>query len=289
MEQPKKEPSYFPPQHQDQQPGIESEMTPTPEYESDLKDVSSRLAGKVAIITGGDSGIGRAVAVSFAREGAHVVISYLNEEEDASETQRKVQEYGQECILIPGDISDEQHCQKIVEQTVAKFGKVDVLVNNAAIQFPKDSIEEITAEQLEKTFRTNIFPHFYLTKAALKHMPKGSSIICSTSVTAYRGSHHLIDYASTKSAIVGFIRSLAQNLASKGIRVNGVAPGPIWTPLIPASFSEEEVGQFGKSVPMGRPGQPEEVAPSYVFLASSDSSYMTGQVLHPNGGEIING
>lgn len=281
--------NYFPPQSQDQQPGKETDMTPTPAYEGETIDVFSKLAGKVAIITGGDSGIGRAVAVSFARHGAHVVISYLNEHEDAAETERNVKEYKQECLLIPGDIADEAHCRDIVDQTIARFGRIDIVVNNAAVQYPKDNIEDITSEQLEETFRTNIFPHFYLTKAALKYLNKGSSIICSTSVTAYRGSKHLIDYASTKGAIVGFIRSLAQNLAPKGIRVNGVAPGPIWTPLIPASFPEEHVARFGMDVPLQRPGQPEEVAPCYVFLASEDSSYMTGQVLHPNGGEIING
>jgi NAD(P)-dependent dehydrogenase (short-subunit alcohol dehydrogenase family) len=289
MELPKEEENYFPPQHQPEQPGKEADMTPTPAFEGESIDVFSKLAGKVAIITGGDSGIGRAVAVSFARQGATVVISYLNEQEDAEETRRHVLEYGQECVLIPGDISSEDHCRSIVEQVVARFGKVDILINNAAVQFPKDNLEDITAEQLEATFRTNIFPHFYLSKAAIRHMPKGSSIICSTSVTAYRGSSHLIDYASTKGAIVAFIRSLAQNLASKGIRVNGVAPGPVWTPLIVSSFSEEQVGQFGKNVPLERPGQPEEISPCYVFLASDDSSYMTGQVLHPNGGEIING
>ena len=289
MELPKEDENYFPPQHQEEQPGIESDMTPTPAFEGETIDVFSKLAGKVAIITGGDSGIGRAVAVSFARQGATVVISYLNEQEDAEETRRNVLQYGQECLLIAGDISDEAHCRSIAEQTVARYGRIDILVNNAAVQFPQDNLEDITAEQLETTFRTNIFPHFYLTKAALPHMPKGSSIICSTSVTAYRGSSHLMDYASTKGAIVAFIRSLAQNLAPRGIRVNGVAPGPVWTPLIVSSFSEEQVGQFGKNVPLSRPGQPEEIAPSYVFLASEDSSYMTGQVLHPNGGEIING
>ncbi|HEY1025135.1 MAG TPA: SDR family oxidoreductase [Sphingobacteriaceae bacterium] len=286
---PKEEKQYFPPQSQEQQPGKESDMTPTPAFEGETIDVFSKLAGKVAIITGGDSGIGRAVAISFARHGAHVVISYLNEQEDAEETRRNIRDYKQDCLLIAGDIANEDHCRSIVDDTIAKFGRIDVLVHNAAVQYPQNNIEDISEEQLEKTFRTNIFPHFYLTKAALKHMKKGSTIICSTSVTAYRGSKHLIDYASTKGAIVGFIRSLAQNLAPKGIRVNGVAPGPIWTPLIPSSFPEEHVAKFGMDVPLQRPGQPEEVAPCYVFLASDDSSYMTGQVLHPNGGEIING
>jgi NAD(P)-dependent dehydrogenase (short-subunit alcohol dehydrogenase family) len=278
-----------PPQHQDQQPGIESEMTPAPAFEGEKQDVFQKLADKVAIITGGDSGIGRAVAVAFAREGANVAIAYLNEHSDAEETKRHVEEFGRQCILIPGDLGQEAQCQKVVEETVSRFGRLDIVVNNAAMQFPQQSLEDINEEQLEKTFRTNIFAYFFLTKAALKHLGKGSAIINTTSVTAYRGSSNLIDYASTKGAIVAFTRSLAQNLAEKGIRVNGVAPGPIWTPLIPATFPEEKVATFGSEVPLKRPGQPEEVAPSYVFLASEDSSYITGQVLHPNGGEIING
>lgn len=278
-----------PPQHQERQPGIESEMTPRPAYQGEQQDVFSKLAGKVAIVTGGDSGIGRAVAIAFAREGADVVVSYLDEHEDAKETKWQVEREGQKCLLLPGDISTETHCIEIVEKAVEEFGRLDIVVNNAAVQYPKDNLEDITEEQLEKTFRTNIFPHFFLTKAALKHLGAGSAIINTTSVTAYRGSSHLIDYASTKGAIVGFTRSLSTALAPRGIRVNGVAPGPIWTPLIPASFPEEHVATFGNDVPMKRPGQPEEVATCYVFLASADSSYMTGQVLHPNGGEIING
>ena len=287
MQKSNEEKNIQPPQHQEKQPGIESEMTPRPAYEGE--DVFSKLAGKVAIITGGDSGIGRAAAVLFAREGANVVVAYLDEHQDAEETRVKVEEEGQQCLLIPGDVADEQHCIKIVEDTIAKFGQLDILVNNAAVQYPQQSLEDITSEQLEKTFRTNIFAYFYMAKAALKHLKKGSSIINTTSVTAYRGSGHLLDYASTKGAIVAFTRSLSQNLAEKGIRVNGVAPGPIWTPLIPATFPEDQVSTFGSEVPLGRPGQPEEVAPSYLFLASEDSSYITGQVLHPNGGEIING
>ncbi|WP_207420896.1 SDR family oxidoreductase [Desertivirga brevis] len=278
-----------PAQHQEKQPGLESEMTPRPAYEGEQTDVFSKLAGKVAIITGGDSGIGRAVAVAFARQGANVTIVYLDEHEDAKETKWQVEQEGQKCLLIPGDVGDEQHCIKIVEDTVAEFGQLDILVNNAAVQYPQDSLEQISAEQLEKTFRTNIFAYFYMAKAALKYLPKGGAIINTTSVTAYRGSANLIDYASTKGAIVGFTRSLAQSLADKYIRVNGVAPGPIWTPLIPSTFPEDKVAQFGSEVPLKRPGQPEEVAPCYVFLASNDSSYMTGQVLHPNGGEIVNG
>lgn len=278
-----------PPQHQERQPGIESEMTPRPAYEGEQQDVFSKLAGKVAIITGGDSGIGRAVAVAFAREGADIAIAYLDEHEDAKETKWQVENEGQKCLLIPGDVCEEAHCMDIVEKTVAEYGRLDIVVNNAAVQYPQENLEDITREQLEKTFRTNIFPHFFLTKAALKYLKKGSAIINTTSVTAYRGSSHLIDYASTKGAIVGFTRSLSTALAERGIRVNGVAPGPIWTPLIPASFSEEQVATFGNDVPLKRPGQPEEVASCYVFLASNDSSYMTGQILHPNGGEIVNG
>ncbi|RYY10724.1 MAG: SDR family oxidoreductase, partial [Chitinophagaceae bacterium] len=244
--------------------------------------------GKVAIITGGDSGIGRAVAVAFAQQGAKVMISYLNEKKDAQETLSIVEDLGGKGGLLAGDISDEKHCQKLVQATIKSFGKLDILVNNAAMQFPQKSLEDITAAQLEKTFKTNIFSQFYLTKAALKHLKEGASIICTTSVTAYRGSPELLDYASTKGAIVGFIRSLAGSLADKKIRVNGVAPGPVWTPLIPASFDAQHVAEFGSEVPMKRAGQPNEIAPCYVFLASDDASYITGQVMHPNGGEIVN-
>lgn len=277
-----------PEQSQEKQPGIESEMKPRPAFEGE-KQYSPKLEGKVAIITGGDSGIGRAVAVAFAKEGANVVISYLDEHEDAEETKKHVEDFGQQCLLIAGNVGDEQHCVKIVEETLNTFHRLDILVNNAAVQYPQESLESISSEQLEKTFRTNIFAHFFLSKAALKHLSKGSAIINTTSVTAYRGSSHLIDYAATKGAIVAFTRSLAQSVADKGIRVNAVAPGPIWTPLIPASFPPDHVATFGSDVPLKRAGQPEEVAPSYVFLASDDASYMTGQVLHPNGGEIING
>jgi NAD(P)-dependent dehydrogenase (short-subunit alcohol dehydrogenase family) len=218
-----------------------------------------------------------------------VLIYYFNEHEDAQETKRHVEKLGHKCLLIAGDISQEGHCKSIIEQTIQTFKKLDILVNNAAVQYPQNSLEDISSEQLENTFRTNIFAQFYLTKAALPHLKKGSSVICTTSVTAYRGSHHLIDYSSTKGAIVTFVRSLSSNLASRGIRVNGVAPGPIWTPLIPASFPEDTVSKFGTDVPLQRPGQPEEVATSFVFLASEDASYFTGQILHPNGGEIING
>lgn len=289
MQSSNEEKPYFPHQSQQTQPGIESEMIPTPAFEGDRINRLAKLKGKTAIITGGDSGIGRAVAVSFAREGANVVISYFNEHDDATETKRNVEELGQECLLISGDISEEKHCKSIIEQTIQRFQKLDVLVNNAAVQYPQNNLEDISSEQLENTFRTNIFAQFYLTKAALPYLKKGSSVICTTSVTAYRGSHHLIDYSSTKGAIVTFVRSLSSNLAERGIRVNGVAPGPIWTPLIPSTFPPDQVSKFGTDVPLKRPGQPEEVATSFVFLASEDSSYFTGQILHPNGGEIING
>lgn len=283
-----KEKKLQPPQHQEQQPGHEHEMIPQPKAKDSQYRGSGKLQGKVALITGGDSGIGRAVAIVYAKEGADVAIVYLNEEKDAQETKALVEKEGQRCITIAGDIGDEKFCQKAVEQTIEEFGHLDILVNNAAEQHPQESIEDITAEQLEKTFRTNIFSMFFLTKAALPHLKEGSSIINTTSVTAYKGNPMLLDYSSTKGAIVAFTRSLSQSLVKKGIRVNGVAPGPIWTPLIPATFSEDQVKSFGAQVPMQRPGQPEEVAPSYVFLASDDSSYIAGQILHPNGGEVVN-
>lgn len=283
------EKSLQPPQQQDKQPGIESEMTPRPKADDPSYRGSGKLDGKVALITGGDSGIGRAVAIAFAREGADVAVSYLNEHQDAEETKRLVEAEGRKCILIAGDIGEEAHCRQIVERTARELGGLDVLVNNAAEQHPQESIEDITSDQLERTFRTNIFSFFYTTKAAMKHLKEGSTIINTTSVTAYKGSPQLLDYSSTKGAIVAFTRSLSQGLAEKGIRVNAVAPGPIWTPLIPATFPPDKVEKFGADVPLKRPGQPEEVAPSYVFLASDDSSYITGQVLHPNGGEVVNG
>lgn len=275
-----------PPQHQSVQPGKEWKMTPKPEFHPKYRG-ADKLKDKVALITGGDSGIGRSVAVYFAREGADVAISYLNEHKDAEETQRQVEQEGRRCLLLPGDVSEERVCKELIEKTIDEFGKLDILVNNAAEQHPAESLEEISADQLEKTFRTNVFAMFFLTKAALKHLTNGSIIINTTSVTAYRGSDHLLDYASTKGAIVSFTRSLSQSLVKKGIRVNAVAPGPIWTPLIPATFDEKQVAEFGSDVPMERVGQPDEVAPAYVYLASDDSSYMTGQVLHPNGGEMI--
>lgn len=281
-------PTDIPGQTQSTQPGIESKMDPTPI--SDLgKAGSGKLKGKVALITGGDSGIGRATAIAFAREGADVAISYFNEHEDAKFTSDEVERLGRKCHIAAGDVGSETFCKQLVEDVVENFGKLDVLVNNAAEQHPQEELTDITHEQLERTFRTNIFSIFYLAKAALPHLKEGSSIINTTSVTAYRGSPSLLDYSSTKGAIVAFTRSLSQNLAKRKIRVNAVAPGPIWTPLIPATFDEKKVDGFGDDTPLGRAGQPVEVAPSFVFLASEDSSYMTGQVLHPNGGEIING
>lgn len=280
----------LPPQEQERQPGIEKEMHPSPRFRGEQGRYPGRLENKAAIITGGDSGIGRAVALAFAKEGADVCIAYLDEHKDAEETKRIIEdETGRKCLLISGDVRSEEHCRQIVAGTVSEFKKLDILVNNAGVQYPQKGIEDITAEQLEKTFRTNIFSYFYMVKAALKELKAGSCIINSTSVTAYRGSHHLIDYASTKGAIVSFTRSLSSSLAEKKIRVNGVAPGPVWTPLIPASFNADHVETFGSDVPLKRPGEPEEIAPSYVFLASGEASYMTGQILHPNGGEIING
>jgi NAD(P)-dependent dehydrogenase (short-subunit alcohol dehydrogenase family) len=278
-----------PKQQQKEQPGRENKMTPKPEAETPHHVGTGKLADKVAIITGGDSGIGRAVAIAFAKEGAKVVVGYLNEHDDAKETKSLVEKEGGECLLIAGDIGKEAFCKKVVDQAIRKFGRLDIVVNNAAEQHPKENLEEISADQLERTFRTNIFSYFFLTKAALPHLEKGSAIINTTSVTAYRGSDHLLDYSATKGAIVAFTRSLSKNLAKNEIRVNGVAPGPIWTPLIPSTFPPDEVEKFGTDVPLGRPGEPSEVAPCYVFLASKDSSYMTGQVLHPNGGEVVNG
>lgn len=280
-----------PPQKLPTRPGKESEMTPAPKVVRSHREYkgSGKLEGKVAIITGGDSGIGRAVAVLYAREGADVAITYLNEHTDAEETKKMVEKEGRKCLTFAGDIGKEELCVKIVEDTVKQFGRLDVLVNNAAEQHPQDDISRISHKQLKRTFATNIFSQFYFAKASLKHMKEGSAIINTTSVTAYRGSPQLLDYSSTKGAIVAFTRSLSKALADRGVRVNGVAPGPIWTPLIPSTFDEEKVEGFGTDVPLKRAGEPMEVAPCYVFLASSDSSYMSGQVLHPNGGEVVNG
>lgn len=275
------------PKQEQEMPGIEEEMTPKPVAERPKQ--AKKLEGKTALITGGDSGIGRAVALLFAQEGADVAISYLSEHQDAEEVRKGVEEQGRKCLLLPGNIRDSKFCQKLVDDTIKEFGKLDILVNNAATQTEQKTLEDIGDEQLLETFETNIFSMFRITRAALKHLKEGSCIINTTSVTAYRGSAELIDYSSTKGAIVTFTRSLAQNLAEKKIRVNGVAPGPIWTPLIVASFEGEKVATFGSDVPLKRAGEPAEVAPSFLFLASEDASYMTGQVLHPNGGEIING
>lgn len=268
-------------------PGIESKMKPVPLSKLPAS-TKGKLEGKVALITGGDSGIGRAVAILFAQEGANIVISYLNEHSDARQTQREVEQYS-ECLILPGDLIKEKHCKELVRKTIRRFQKIDILINNAALHYETNKLEELSSRQLVTTFATNVYPYFWVTQAAIPFMKKGSCIINTSSVTAYRGSDSLIDYASTKGAIVTFTRSLSSNLVKKGIRVNGVAPGPIWTPLIASSFSAKKISMFGSEVPMGRAGEPAEVAPSYLFLASLDSAYMTGQFLHPNGGEIVNG
>ncbi len=285
----KKEPEpQRPPQHQDRRPGLETEMHPAPQYDHPDRPGSGKLQDRVALITGGDSGIGRAVAIAFAKEGANIAISYLNEEEDAHKTKELVEGYGRAALLLAGDIGSHEFCEYVVERTVKAFGTLDIVVNNAAEQHPQESIADITPEQLERVFRTNIFSFFYIIRAALEHLQPGSAIINTSSVTAYRGSPKLLDYSATKGAIVLFTRSLSTALAEKNIRVNAVAPGPIWTPLIPSTFPPDKVAKFGSDVPLGRAGEPAEVAPCYVFLASDDSSYITGQVLHPNGGEVVN-
>lgn len=286
-QQPKKR--QRPAQKQSRRPGKQDEMRPPPEaVRADYRQ-SGKLEGRVAIVTGGDSGIGRSVAVTFAREGADVVVVYLNEHDDARETARLIEEAGCKCLLLAGDVGREAFCERVIASTIKRFGQLDILVNNAAEQHPQKSITKITDRQLQRTFRTNIFSMFYLVKAALPHLKPDATIINTTSVTSYRGSPSLLDYASTKGAIVAFTRSLAMQLVEQRIRVNGVAPGPIWTPLIPSTFEPEKVKTFGSDVPMGRAGEPAEVAPAYVFLASSDASYITGQVIHVNGGEVVNG
>ena len=278
-----------PAQHQKHQPGRERKMLPQPDFRPRYPG-SGRLEGKVALVTGGDSGIGRAVSVLFAREGAKLAIVYLEEDRDAEETLAHVEdEDGGEAVLIKGDVGDKSFCEEAVRRTVERFGKLDVLVNNAAEQHVREDVEDIGEAQLVRTFRTNIFGYIFMVQAALTHMQRGGAIVNCASVTAYRGRGHLLDYASTKGAIVAFTRSLSGNLAEKGIRVNAVAPGPIWTPLIPASFDADRVATFGSEVPLGRAGQPNEVAPAFLFLACEDGSYMTGQTLHPNGGEIVGG
>ncbi|WP_125153581.1 SDR family oxidoreductase [Clostridium rectalis] len=276
-------------QHQTKHPGIESAMNPRPIFDNPNYIASSKLINKVALITGGDSGIGRAVAVAFAKEGADISIVYYDEHEDAKETQTIIESLGKRCLLIPGDITDENFCNKAIAETVKSFNKLDILINNAGVQYVQNSIENITKAQLEKTFATNIFSMFYLVKAALPHLSQGSSIINTTSITAYKGNELLIDYSASKGAIVAFTRSLSLSLAPIGIRVNAVAPGPIWTPLIPSSFDVTEVSKFGSNTKMGRPGQPVELCSAYVYLASSHASYVSGEVIHINGGQIING
>jgi len=283
-----KKPTSFPNKTQSQ-PGDEYKMHPEPEIIRENYLGSSKLKGKTALITGGDSGIGRSVAVHFAREGANISIAYLSETKDAEETKKMVESEGVECIILKGDLKSEAFCQRMIAETVDKFGSLNILVNNAAMQFPKKKIEEIESEQVHTTFETNIYPLFYAVTEALKYMKKGDCVINTTSVTAYRGSLHLLDYSSTKGAIVSFTRSASNMLAEKGIRVNGVAPGPIWTPLIPATFSGKDLTEFGQDTPMKRAGQPSEVAPAYVFLASDDATYITGQIIHINGGEIVGG
>ena len=275
-----------PEQTQDRQPGRETEMDPQPEFAPRFPG-AGRLKDKVALISGGDSGIGRAVAVAMAREGADIAFIYLEEEEDARVTVSLIEDEGHPALALAGDIGDEQFCQDAVAKVMDRFGRLDILVNNAAEQHEVDDLADLSAEQLERTFRTNVFGYFFLTKAALPHLKKGAAIINTTSVTAYQGHDTLLDYAATRGAIVAFTRALSTRYVSDGIRVNAVAPGPIWTPLIPASFDAEGVAEHGASTPMERPGQPNEVAPAYVFLASEDASYMSGQVLHPNGGKIV--
>lgn len=278
-----------PAQEQDHQPGKEHLMQPLPESFMENYLPAGKLKDKVVLVTGGDSGIGRAVVIGCAKEGADVAIIYLDEDRDAVTTKDHVERAGRRCLMIKGDIGQKSFCTEAVEQTVRQLGGLNVLINNAAEQHEQTHLENISEDQLRRTFDTNIFSMFFLSQAALPHMKKGDSIINTTSIVAYRGHESLIDYGSTKGAILGFTRSLAANLADKGIRVNGVAPGPIWTPLIPASFDAEKVKTFGQDAPMGRAGQPDEVAPAFIFLASNDASYITGQVIHPNGGTIIGG
>ena len=279
-------PQTMPAQKQQHQPGREREMTPRPDYSPKYPGVG-KLKGKVSIITGGDSGIGRAVAVAMAREGAKIAIVYLDEHKDANETRELVKQEGSQAIRLAGDVGDEDFCQAAVEATIEQFGRLDILVNNAAEQHETDDVREINAKQIERTFRTNVFSMFFMSKHALRHMAPGGSIINTTSITAYQGHKTLLDYASTKGAIVSLTRALAEAMVKDGIRVNAVAPGPIWTPLIPASFDPQHVAKHGSAAPMQRPGQPNEVAPCYVFLASDEASYISGQVLHPNGGTVV--
>ncbi|MGG4495788.1 SDR family oxidoreductase [Brevibacillus reuszeri] len=279
-------PISFPAQHQDRQPGMEYLMVPRPIFDNPQYIGSGKLRDKVAIITGGDSGIGRAVAVAFAKEGADMAIPYLDEHIDAEETKQVIESYGRRCLLLPGDLRDDQWCREVIQRTIAYYGKLNILVINQGVQFPQTSIRQISRQQLEDTFRTNIFPHFFLTQEALPHLQSGSTIISTASVTAYAGHPLLVDYSATKGAIVSFTRSLSLQLVDSGIRVNAVAPGPIWTPLQVSSYTAEYITTLGTDTPMKRAGQPFELAPTYVYLASDDSSYVTGQVLHVNGGTM---
>ncbi len=277
------------PEQSQSRPGTESKMIPVPETEPISYSEKGKLKNKVALITGGDSGIGKAVALLFAKEGADVAIAYLSETKDAKQTKKEVEAFSVKCILIKGDLAKENHCKKVVEQTIKNHKKIDILINNAALHWEAESLEKISTDQLLKTFYNNFFSYFWMTKFAMPYLKKGSSIINTASVTAYRGSPKLIDYSASKGAIISFTRSLSANLVDKGIRVNAVAPGPIWTPLIVSSFDPEKNSEFGSDSPMKRAGMPNEVAPCFLFLASEDSRYISGQVLHPNGGEIING
>ncbi|MCC5900593.1 MAG: SDR family oxidoreductase [Halomonas sp.] len=277
-----------PPQHQDKQPGDEYAMHPEPEYIRDSYQGAEKLRDKVAIITGGDSGIGRAVAIHYAREGADSVIVHLKEDKDAEDTKRLVEAEGRRCLVLKGDVAEPKFCREIVKRTLDHFGKINIVINNAAEQYDWDDVTDIPDDQLLRTFQTNLFSHFYLTKSALPHLSEGDTIIATSSINAFKGNDTLIDYTATKGAIQGLVRSLAISLMDRGIRVNAVAPGPVWTPLIPASFAKEKVAEFGNQVPMKRPGQPSEMGPAYVYLACEESSYMSGQTLHLNGGVILN-
>ncbi|WP_297639220.1 SDR family oxidoreductase [uncultured Clostridium sp.] len=282
-------PTQFPKQHQDRQPGLEKDMNPLPisEHPSYIND-GKRLKDKIAIITGGDSGIGKAISLAYVNEGAKVVIVYFDEHDDAKETERLIKEKGGDCLLISGDLGDPNFCQTVVDKTIEKYSKIDILINNAAMQFVCENIEDLSDDQFLNTFKSNMFSAFYLTKRSLKYMECGSCIINTTSIVSYRGNEKLIDYSCTKGALTTFTRSLAKALAPRGIRVNAVAPGPIWTPLIPSSFNEEDSSKFGQSTAFKRAGQPVEVAESYVFLASNGASYITGEAIHVNGGEVLN-
>ena len=281
-------PKTFPVQHQNVQPGIEENMTPKPIYKNDDNISGKKLKDKVAVIPGGDRGIGRAVAIAFAKEGAKIAIIYLNEHEDAETTKKEIESIGGECILISGDIGNEEFCISSINSIKSKFNKINIIVNNSAEQHVCNNLTDITEQQLEKTFRTNVFGAVFITKEALKHLSQGDSIINTTSITAYNGNETLIDYSMTKGALTTFTRSLALSLITKGIRVNSVAPGPVWTPLIPASFDATKVSIFGQSNPMKRAAQPVEIADAYVFLASDGASFITGETIHINGGELVN-